>query len=85
MNNIPISLFSQAGVALGLAAYAYSRLLAYEGAELTAIRLLEIVTVSVLIAEVVGPILLKFALTRAGEVGKNNTRKLENGVQGCTD
>lgn len=66
-NNIPLALLTQAGVALGLAALAYSRLDAI-GMLGIAILILDIVAVSVLIAEIVGPLLLKQALARAGEI-----------------
>ena len=70
-NNIPFTLLTQAGVAVGLAAFAYSRLLELriEQATLTAIILLDIVAVSVIIAEIIGPLLLKYGLRRAGELG----------------
>lgn len=66
-NNIPLALLSQAGVALGLAALAYTRLFAI-GMEETAILILDIVAVGVLIAEIIGPLLLKQALRRSGEI-----------------
>ena len=68
-NNIPLALLSQAGVALGMAALAYTRFLAID-MEKTAILILDIVAVSVLIAEVLGPLLLKQALRRSGEITK---------------
>jgi Kef-type K+ transport system membrane component KefB len=69
-NNIPFSLLTQAGVAVGLAALAYSNLLSLNvpAATTTAIILLDIITVSVLMAEIVGPLLLKYALRKAGEI-----------------
>jgi len=69
-NNLPLSLLTQAGVALGLVAFAYSRLIALNVQEATdvAVLLLDIVAVSVLIAEIIGPLLLKIALTRSGEI-----------------
>ncbi len=66
-NNLPFALLTQAGVALGLAAYAFTRLRAV-GADNMAFLLLDIIAVSVLIAEIVGPLLLKKALFRAGEI-----------------
>ncbi len=70
-NNIPYALITQAGVAVGLAAFAYSRLLELriEQATLTAITLLDVVAVSVVIAEIIGPLLLKYSLRQAGELG----------------
>ena len=67
--NLPYSLLTQAGVAIGLAALAYSRLfeIGTVDAKNVAVLLLEIITISVLISEIVGPLLVKFAITRAGE------------------
>ncbi len=67
---LPFSLISQAGVALGLAAFAYTRLLELnvQAASDIAIVLIDIVAVSVLITEIVGPLLLKNALIRAEEI-----------------
>ena len=68
--NLPFSLLSQAGVALGLAAYAYTRLneLNVQAASDVAILLIDVIAVSVLIAEIVGPLLLKRALISAKEI-----------------
>ncbi|MHA2245124.1 MAG: cation:proton antiporter [Candidatus Hodarchaeales archaeon] len=66
-NNIPLALLSQAGVALGLAALAYTRFVAINMTE-TAVLILDIVAVNVLIAEIIGPLLLKKALVRSGEI-----------------
>ena len=73
INNIPLSILTQAGVALGLAALAFSRLheLTPEATTI-AILLLDIVTISVLIAEIVGPFMLKLGLKRANELGDKN-------------
>ncbi|MHA1966399.1 MAG: cation:proton antiporter [Candidatus Hodarchaeales archaeon] len=74
-NNLPFALFTQAGVALGLAAFAYARLIAINIPEATdaAVLVLDVIAVSVLIAEIIGPLLLKFALMRSGEVQKAPT------------
>ncbi len=68
--NLPLSLISQAGVALGLAAYAFTRLneLNIPEASDMAIILIDVIAVSVLLAEIVGPLLLKRALIRAKEI-----------------
>lgn len=77
INNLilPLSLLTQAGVALGLVAFAYSRLIALNVQEATdaAVLLLDIVAVSVLIAEIIGPLLLKIALTRSGEIKSSHS------------
>jgi hypothetical protein len=67
--NLPFSLISQAGVALGLAAFAFTRLYGLsDTASDIAIQLIDIIAVSVLLAEIVGPLLLKRALIGAGEI-----------------
>jgi Kef-type K+ transport system membrane component KefB len=68
-NNIPIALITQAGVAVGLAAIAVSRLSAIgtEDALIIAAILLDLIAVSVLVAEIIGPLLLKKAIFQAGE------------------
>lgn len=67
---LPFSLLTQAGVALGLAALAVTRLsnLGTPKATDTAILLLNIVTLSVMMTEIVGPLLVKWAIHRSGEV-----------------
>ncbi|WP_455142939.1 cation:proton antiporter [Candidatus Hodarchaeum mangrovi] len=83
LKNLPISLLTQAGVAVGLAALAYSQLLeiGIPSAIITAVLLLDVIAVSVLITEIIGPLLLKFALKRANEV--NVTKSVENVDSGC--
>ena len=85
VKNIPFSLLTQAGVAVGLAALAYSSLMSlpYPDANNTAIILLDIITVSVLMAEIVGPLLLKFSLRRAGEIKASSDTPTIND-QSCT-
>ncbi|MHA1206039.1 MAG: cation:proton antiporter [Candidatus Hodarchaeales archaeon] len=79
VKNIPFSLLTQAGVAVGLAALAYSSLLNLNipAATTTAIILLDVVAVSVLIAEIIGPLLLKYALRRADEITADIDYKIE--------
>ncbi|MHA2224317.1 MAG: cation:proton antiporter [Candidatus Hodarchaeales archaeon] len=74
--NLPYALLTQAGVALGLAAYAYTRLISI-GANNTALLILDIIAVSVLIAEVIGPLLLKKALFNAGEIKDTKLQRSE--------
>lgn len=68
-----ITLFPQAGVALGMTLIAQSALPEY-GATITNITLF-----SVMIYELVGPLLTKIALTKAGEI-KPEERKSSRGV-----
>ncbi|MHA2295739.1 MAG: cation:proton antiporter [Candidatus Hodarchaeales archaeon] len=69
---IPFTLLTQAGVAVGLAAFAVSRLdtVGTEQALQASAILLNVIAVSVLLAEIIGPLLLKWAITKAGEVGQ---------------
>jgi Kef-type K+ transport system membrane component KefB len=81
--NIPFSILTQAGVALGLAALAYSRLYGLTPeASTIAILLLDIVTISVLIAEIIGPFMLKFGLNRAKEINNQKAIAID---QSCED
>ncbi|MFW9903778.1 MAG: cation:proton antiporter [Candidatus Thorarchaeota archaeon] len=67
---LPFSLLTQAGVALGLAAFAYSRLLELNIPAATdiAVLILDVIGVSVLLAEILGPLILKKALVKSGEI-----------------
>jgi Kef-type K+ transport system membrane component KefB len=75
---LPFSLLTQAGVALGLAAFAYSRLLELniQAATDIAILILDITAVSVLLAEIFGPLILKKALVKAGEIKEPSKQEL---------
>ncbi|MHA1983737.1 MAG: hypothetical protein ACW967_05250, partial [Candidatus Hodarchaeales archaeon] len=66
-NNLPISFITQAGVAIGLAGLAFNQLTPL-GYESEANVILIVVTLSVIIAEIIGPLLVKKAIFRAGEV-----------------
>lgn len=70
-NYLGLALLSQAGVAIGLALEAGNRFtgLGPEGAEL-ALLISSVVTATVLVAEIGGPILVKLAIFRAGEAGQ---------------
>ena len=67
VKNLGITLLPQAGVALGMSVTVAAEF----GAEGALVR--NIVLFSVLIYELVGPVLTKFALTRAGEITPNAT------------
>lgn len=71
-NNIPISLFTQAGVAIGLASLSYNHLISL-GYKSDAIFVINIIGVSVLLSEFIGPFLVKKAIFRA----KENDKKLQ--------
>jgi hypothetical protein len=69
-NNLPISLLTQAGIAIGLVGLAFQKLIELGRNEM-AFFLINIVGVSVILSEIFGPFLLKEALNRSGE-GKLN-------------
>ena len=71
-NNLPISLLTQAGIAIGLAGLAYQKLIALGLPEL-AIFIINIVGISVILSEIFGPFLLKIALVRSGEGTKKTS------------
>ena len=65
------ALLSQAGVAIGLALDSAERFseLGPEGEEM-GLLILSVVTATTFVTQLVGPVMVKFAVTRAGEVGK---------------
>jgi Kef-type K+ transport system membrane component KefB len=77
-NNLGFGLLSQAGVAIGLALASASRFSHYgeEGQALGSL-IINVITATTFVVQIIGPIAVKFAITRAGEVGK---AKLEDDV-----
>jgi Kef-type K+ transport system membrane component KefB len=69
-NNLGLALLSQAGIAIGLALESHARFseLGEEGQALGSL-ILSVITATTLVVQIVGPIGVKFAITRAGEVG----------------
>jgi len=69
-NNLGLGLLSQAGVAIGLAIASSTRFgaLGPEGVELGTL-IISVITATTFIVQIFGPIGVKFAITRAGEVG----------------
>lgn len=69
--NIGLGLLTQAGVAAGLALDAYNRFIVLGPAgEALANTVLNVVTASIFVFEIIGPIACKLAVSRAGEEGK---------------
>jgi Kef-type K+ transport system membrane component KefB len=70
-NNLGLGLLSQAGVAIGLALASAARFSAYgqEGQELGSL-IINVITATTFVVQIVGPICVKLAITRAGEVGR---------------
>jgi Kef-type K+ transport system membrane component KefB len=77
-DNLGLGLLSQAGVAIGLAVTSYDRFCACgsEGEELGSL-ILSVITTTTFIVQIFGPIGVKFAIRRAGEVGQ--ARVQDNG------
>jgi len=70
-NYLGFGLLSQAGVAVGLALSVAARFEEYgvAGAQLSH-TIVTVITASTLVVQIIGPIMVKFAITRAGEVGE---------------
>jgi Kef-type K+ transport system membrane component KefB len=70
-NNLGLGLLSQAGVAIGLALSSASRFSAYgeEGQALGAL-IINVITATTFVVQIVGPICVKLAISRAGEIGR---------------
>jgi Kef-type K+ transport system membrane component KefB len=70
-NNLGLGLLSQAGVAIGLALASASRFSAYgqEGQAL-GFLIINVITATTFVVQIVGPICVKLAISRAGEIGR---------------
>jgi Kef-type K+ transport system membrane component KefB len=70
-NNLGLGLLSQAGVAIGLALASASRFSAFgeEGQALGAL-IINVITATTFVVQIIGPICVKFAISRAGEIGQ---------------
>ncbi len=70
-NNLGLGLLSQAGVAIGLALSSAARFSAYgeEGKALGGL-VINVITATTFVVQIIGPICVKWAITRAGEVGR---------------
>ena len=68
--NLGLGLLSQAGVAVGLAINTGTRFLSY-GAQGEALGylIINVITASTFLVQIIGPICVKLAITRAGEIG----------------
>jgi len=76
-NNLGFCLWSQAGVTLGLTLVILAKFpsLGPAGQEL-AMLIVNVITVSTLLVQIIGPYGVKFAIKRAGEIGKDLSRPL---------
>jgi Kef-type K+ transport system membrane component KefB len=70
-NNLGLGLLSQAGVAIGLALASASRFSAYgeEGKALGDL-IINVITATTFVVQIIGPICVKLAISRAGEIGR---------------
>ncbi len=70
-NNLGLGLLSQAGVAIGLALASYERFCECgpEG-EVLGFTIISVITATTFVVQIFGPIGVKVAITRAGEVGR---------------
>lgn len=72
-----ITLFPQAGVAIGMATMCKNEFEKFGTAEMSAIgaKIVTITMCAVMVYEIVGPVLTKWALTKAGEIDPSNLRQ----------
>jgi hypothetical protein len=70
-DNLGLGLLSQAGVAIGLALASSNRFCVY-GAEGEALGnlILSVITATTFIVQIIGPVGVKLAISRAGEIGR---------------
>jgi hypothetical protein len=70
-NNLGLGLLSQAGVAIGLALASADRFCVYgEEGEALGNMILSVITATTFVVQIVGPIGVKIAIGRAGEIGR---------------
>jgi Kef-type K+ transport system membrane component KefB len=69
-NNLGFGLLSQAGVAIGLALECECRFAAYgDAGEALGSLVISVITATTFVVQIIGPIFVKLAITRAGEIG----------------
>ena len=69
--NLGLGLLSQAGVAVGLAINTGTRFLSYgEAGAALGYLIINVITASTFLVQIIGPICVKLAISRAGEIGK---------------
>ena len=75
-DNLGLGLLSQAGVAIGLALAAANRFSVYsERGEQLGSLIINVITATTFVVQIIGPICVKLAITRAGEVGQADRGK----------
>lgn len=85
-NNLGLGLLSQAGVAIGLALASAERFFIYgpEGQALGAV-IINVITATTFVVQIVGPISVKFAISRAGEIGRATLKHDAWASEGSTE
>jgi Kef-type K+ transport system membrane component KefB len=85
-NNLGLGLLSQAGVAIGLALASAERFSAYgpEGQALGAL-IINVITATTFVVQIVGPICVKQAIRRAGEIGRGTLEHDAWASEGSTE
>jgi Kef-type K+ transport system membrane component KefB len=70
-NNLGLGLLSQAGVAIGLALSSAERFSVYgEAGQELGFLIINVITATTFVVQIVGPICVKLAISRAGEIGQ---------------
>jgi Kef-type K+ transport system membrane component KefB len=85
-NNLGFGLLSQAGVAIGLALASSNRFCVYgaEGAALGSL-IINVITATTFVVQVIGPICVKLAISRAGEIGRATLEHDRWASEGATE
>ncbi len=85
-NYLGFGLLSQAGVAVGLALSISYRFGAYgEAGDLLGRNVVNVITATTLVVQIAGPILVKFAIGRAGEIGRGASLAALDSAPPCPD
>ena len=83
-NYLGFGLLSQAGVAIGLALSVANRFDGYGAAGVQlGYTVVNVITATTFVVQIIGPIMVKFAITRAGEVGLGDTAEAPLPAEQC--
>jgi Kef-type K+ transport system membrane component KefB len=85
-NNLGLGLLSQAGVAIGLALASAGRFSRYgDAGQALGVLIINVITATTFVVQIAGPICVKLAISRAGEVGQAALRRDAWASEGSTD
>jgi Kef-type K+ transport system membrane component KefB len=85
-NNLGLGLLSQAGVAIGLALASAGRFSRYgDAGQALGVLIINVITATTFVVQIVGPICVKLAISRAGEIGQATLRHDAWASEGSTD